>query len=118
MSGGPITDRHRRPPENGARWVDYIPTWARVVFPAGVFVIALAGFALGFGRGQGEAAERVSTLIDRTSRLERLRDEDRELVAAIKEQLAEMRSEVRSIARALRVPVDPIKGAPEPEVKP
>lgn len=115
MSGGPITGRHRRPPENGARWVDYIPTWARVVFPAGVFVIALAGFALGFGRGQGEAAERVSMLLERTTRLERLRDEDRELVAAIKEQLAEMRSEVRSIARALRVPVSPL---PDREVPP
>ncbi len=102
-----ITDKHKRTPEIGSKWTDYVPTWARVGIPALTVFISFGGFALGFGEGKGEAAERVNSLSVRTDRLERLRDIDREAAYQLKGEIADLRGDVRAIARALRVPLAP-----------
>ena len=107
MSDRPITDRSRRPqPEPGRRWVDYVPAWVRYGVPLATLLVALVGFALGWGEGQGRAEARLDGLDGRAERIEVQRDGDRAVLVQVQWQLAELRGEVRSIARALRIPLE------------
>ena len=107
MNGDPITDRRKRPtPEPGSRWVDYVPPWVRIGVPLATVAITLTGFALGWGEGQGRAEARMDGLDGRADRLEVQRDGDRSVLVQMQGQIAELRGEVRAIARALRVPLD------------
>lgn len=107
MSDQPTTDRHRRPtPEPGSRWVDYVPAWVRYGVPLATLLVALVGFVLGWGEGQGRAEARLNGLDGRADRIETQRDGDRAVLVQVQWQLAELRGEVRSIARALRIPLE------------
>jgi len=111
----PITDRQRRPtPEPGTRWVDYVPSWARYGVPLATMLVALVGFTLGWGEGQGRAEARLNGLDGRADRIEVQRDGDRAVLVQVQWQLAELRGEVRSIARALRIPLEDDTPRPPP----
>ena len=116
MSADPITDRRRRPsPEAGARWVDYVPGWARVGIPVMTVLITLAGFALGFGEGRGRADAQIGGLESRAERYERQRDTDLAVMWALRAEVAALAGEVRAIGLALGVPPRPtVSRLPEP----
>ena len=101
-----MIDARRKRPENGARWLDYVPAWARYGVPIVTVLVTVIGFALGWGEGQGRAEARLDGLDGRTDRIESQRDGDRTVLVQVQGQISELRGEVRAIARALRVPLD------------
>lgn len=104
MMAEPITDRRRRPtPEPGARWLDYVPAWARVGAPVVMAIIAIVTFGVGWGEGQGKASAEIGGLTARAERYERQRDGDQTTLGALRSDVAELRGEVRAIGRALGV---------------
>lgn len=111
----PITDRRKRPqPEPGARWLDYVPAWARIGIPLCTVAITLTGFAIGWGEGQGRASAQIDGLGARADRYERQRDTDAGALAGLRSEVAELRGEVRAIGRALGIPMPPRPALPEP----
>lgn len=106
------TSKKRRP-ESGARWIDYVPSWARIGIPLIAVLISLAGFALGFGEGKGRADAQIGGLESRAERYERQRDSDQAAIGMLRAEVAEIRGEIRAIGRALGVPMPGPRLPPE-----
>lgn len=121
MSADPITDRRRRPqPEPGARWLDYVPPWARIGIPLMTVLVTLLGFTLGWGEGQGRAEAQIGGLESRAERYERQRDADLAVMWALRSEVAALAGEVRAIGLALgvtRQPTAPRLPEPGPVVR-
>lgn len=104
------TDTGDTPPDGtniAAKWTSFVPRKIKILIPISMLAIAFVsaggGAAIGYGIMRGETANELLNHAARLDKIESRRDADIEKIDGVRQQISELRGEVRQIAKYLGV---------------